>query len=136
MIWLSTCKHCHNLYVILYLLLHSFKEILPPYMADFVIFKKKLNLFIFYCILPAFSEYRIEISLRHSETSLIAGSNPQSREGLTPIFIENRIFCKNGHQILIFYPILKNNSSFFLCELLVEEINTKVCISGKNHPKR
>ena len=112
MIWLSICKHCHNLYVILYLLLHSFKEILPPYMADFVIFKKKLNLFIFYCILPALSESRNEISLRHSETSLIGGSNPQSRGGLTPIFLENRIFCKNGHQILIFYPILTNNSSF------------------------
>ena len=89
------------------------KEILPPYMADFGIFKKKSNLFIFYCILPALSESGLEISLRHSETSLIGGSNPQSRGGLTPIFLENMIFCKNGHQILIFYPILTNNSSFF-----------------------
>ena len=105
-------------------------------MADFGIFKKKSNLFIFYCILPALSESGLEISLRHLETSLIGGSNPQSRGGLTPIFLENRIFCKNGHQILIFYPILTTNSSFFLYEHLVEEIITKVCISGKNHPKK
>ena len=116
--------------------LYGFKRILPPYMADFGIFKKKSNLFIFYCILPALSESGLEISLRHSETSLIGGSNPQSRGGLTPIFLENRIFCKNGHQILIFYPILTNYSSFFLYEHLVEEIITKVCISGKNHPKK
>ena len=83
-------------------------------MADFGIFKKKSNLFIFYCILSALSESGLEISLRHSETSLIGGSNPQSRGGLTPIFLENRIFCKNGHQILILYPILTNNCTFFI----------------------
>ena len=45
-------------------------------------------------------------------------------------------FAKMVTKCLFFYPILTNDGLIFLYEHLVEEIITKFCISGHNHPQK